>query len=56
MRQEPEEAVVRQDDIRREVLPIPDRKPVSLTTYDVKDPDTSQPTMGSTSLVEFAAL
>jgi len=25
---------------RREVLPIPDRKPVGLTTYDAKDPDT----------------
>ena len=24
----------------REVLPIPDRRPVSLTTYDAKDPDT----------------
>ena len=24
------------DDIPREVLPIPDRKPVSLTTYDAK--------------------
>jgi hypothetical protein len=31
------------DDIRREVLPIPDRKPVSLTTYDAKDPDTKFP-------------
>jgi hypothetical protein len=28
------------DDIPREVLPIPDRKPVGLTTYDAKDPDT----------------
>jgi len=26
--------------IQREVLPIPDRKPVGLTTYDAKDPDT----------------
>jgi arylsulfatase A-like enzyme len=31
------------DDIRREVLPIPDRKPVGLTTYDAKDPDTKFP-------------
>jgi arylsulfatase A-like enzyme len=30
------------DDIR-EVLPIPDRRPVSLTTYDAKDPDTKFP-------------
>jgi arylsulfatase len=28
---------------RREVLPIPDRKPVSLTTYQAKDPDTMFP-------------
>ena len=27
----------------REVLPIPDRKPVGLTTYDAKDPDTKFP-------------
>ena len=27
----------------REVLPIPDRRPVSLTTYDAKDPDTKFP-------------
>jgi arylsulfatase len=27
------------DDIPREVLPIPDRKPGSLRTYDAKDPD-----------------
>jgi arylsulfatase len=31
------------DDVRRQVLPIPDRKPVSLTTYDAKDPDTKFP-------------
>src|SRR6188472_3323372 len=31
------------DSIQRAVLPIPDRKPVSLTTYDAKDPDTSFP-------------
>jgi hypothetical protein len=32
-----------QDDIRREVLPIPDGKPAGLTTYDAKDPDTKFP-------------
>src|SRR6187397_1295991 len=31
------------DDVPREVLPIPDRKPVSLTTYDAKDPGTKFP-------------
>src|SRR6476660_4780424 len=31
------------DDIPREVLPIPDRRPVGLTTYDAKDPDTKFP-------------
>src|SRR5690349_22432863 len=31
------------DSIQRAVLPIPDRKPVSLTTYDAKDPDTKFP-------------
>ena len=31
------------DDIRREVLPIPDRKYVGVTTYDAKDPDTVFP-------------
>ena len=31
------------DPIQRSVLPIPDRKPVSLTTYDAKDPDTKFP-------------
>jgi arylsulfatase A-like enzyme len=31
------------DSIRREVLPIPDRKPIGLTTYDAKDPDTRFP-------------
>jgi arylsulfatase len=29
--------------LRREVLPIPDRKPVTLTTYQAKDPDTKFP-------------
>src|SRR5688572_7684108 len=28
----------RRDGVPREVLPIPDRRPVSLTTYDAKDP------------------
>ena len=31
------------DSIPRQVLPIPDRKPVCLTTYDAKDPDTKFP-------------
>ncbi|HEY2558096.1 MAG TPA: sulfatase-like hydrolase/transferase [Caldimonas sp.] len=31
------------DSLERGVLPIPDRKPVSLTTYDAKDPDTKFP-------------
>ena len=31
------------DSIQRSVLPIPDRRPVSLTTYDAKDPDTKFP-------------
>jgi arylsulfatase A-like enzyme len=31
------------DSIQREVLPIPDRKPISLTTYDAKDPETKFP-------------
>jgi arylsulfatase A-like enzyme len=31
------------DSIQRGVLPIPDRKPVCLTTYDAKDPDTVFP-------------
>ena len=29
--------------VQREVLPIPDRDAVNLTTYDAKDPDTSFP-------------
>jgi arylsulfatase len=28
------------DSIQRDVLPIHDRKPITLTTYDAKDPDT----------------
>src|SRR5690348_2733034 len=31
------------DSLQRQVLPIPDRKPVGLTTYDAKDPDTEFP-------------
>jgi arylsulfatase A-like enzyme len=31
------------DALQRSILPIPDRKPVSLTTYDAKDPDTKFP-------------
>jgi arylsulfatase len=31
------------DPIQRSVLPIPDRKPVALTTYTAKDPDTKFP-------------
>jgi hypothetical protein len=31
------------DRLPREVLPIPDRKPIGLTTYDGKDPDTKFP-------------
>ncbi|MGH6692798.1 MAG: arylsulfatase, partial [Gammaproteobacteria bacterium] len=31
------------DDRRRDVLPIPDRRPVGLVTFDAKDPDTSYP-------------
>src|SRR6185503_8070234 len=31
------------DSLQRSVLPIPDRRPVTLTTYDAKDPDTTFP-------------
>jgi hypothetical protein len=31
------------NDIPRDVLPIPDRKTVALTTYDARDPDTKVP-------------
>src|SRR6476661_9911637 len=31
------------DSLQRSVLPIPDRRPVSLTTYDAKEPDTRFP-------------
>jgi hypothetical protein len=30
-------------DVQREILPIPDRRQIGLTTYDAKDPDTSYP-------------
>ena len=32
-----------QDQMRRDILPIPDAKHVGLTTYDAKDPDTTYP-------------
>src|SRR6187401_2628414 len=32
-----------ENELHRNVLPIPDVKPVGLTTYDAKDPDTSYP-------------
>ena len=32
--------------IQREVLPIPDRWQIGLTTYNAKDPDTSFPRSG----------
>jgi len=35
------------DSIQRGVLPIPDRKPVGLTTYDAKDKDTKFPPIAS---------
>ena len=31
------------DSVQRQILPIPDRKPIGLTTYDAKDPDTKFP-------------
>jgi hypothetical protein len=31
------------DSIQGELLPIPDRKPIGLTTYDAKDPKTKFP-------------
>ena len=31
------------EDLQRGVLPIPDRQPVGLLTYDAKDPDTAFP-------------
>src|SRR5436190_16888744 len=35
------------DSLQRSVLPIPDRKPIGLTTYDAKDPDTKFPPITS---------
>ncbi|MGO9102245.1 MAG: sulfatase-like hydrolase/transferase, partial [Mycobacterium sp.] len=32
-----------EDQVRRDILPIPDAKHVGLTTYDAKDPDTTYP-------------
>jgi len=32
-----------EDQVKREVLPIPDRQHVGVTTYDAKDPDTKYP-------------
>lgn len=31
------------DSLSRAVLPIPDKRPISHTTYDAKDPDTAFP-------------
>ena len=36
-------AASEQDQMRRDILPIPDAKHVGLTTYDAKDPDTTYP-------------
>jgi arylsulfatase A-like enzyme len=38
-----EDRMASNDSLQRQVLPIPDRKPVTLTTYDAKDPDTRFP-------------
>ncbi len=38
-----EVADVADDGVQRQVLPIPDRRPVGLTTYDASDSDTSFP-------------
>jgi hypothetical protein len=35
--------VEREAEISRDVLPIPYRQPVGLTTYDAKDPDSEYP-------------
>jgi hypothetical protein len=37
------EVMTSNDSLQRSVLPIPDRKPIGLTTYDAKDPDTKFP-------------
>ena len=34
------------DTLPREVLPIPDRTPVAVTTYSANDPDTHFPRFG----------
>ena len=39
---------------QRDVLPIPDRTPVGLTTYDAKDPDTAFPPIEELRLLEGA--
>jgi hypothetical protein len=31
------------DSMQRAILPIPDRKPTGLTSYDAKDPETKFP-------------
>ena len=36
-------SINRNDSIQRNILPIPDRKHVGLTTYDAKDPNTKYP-------------
>lgn len=41
--QAPSAATPEQPEIGREVLPIPDRKHVGLTTYDARDPNTKYP-------------
>src|SRR5689334_12812783 len=41
--QQPHHNGLHYDGLQRSVLPIPDRKPVGLTTYDAKDPDTKFP-------------
>ena len=43
MSEEESDVSEHRDSVGREVLPIPDRRRPSLTTYDAKDPDTSFP-------------
>jgi len=38
-------AAPEQDQVRRDILPIPDAKHVGLTTYDAKGPDTTYPSI-----------
>jgi hypothetical protein len=40
---EKEKTMASSDSLQRSVLPIPDRRRVTLTTYDAKDPDTKFP-------------